>query len=135
MLELHLVRLIKAEPLCFYATLAASTYIRLGIEPNQGPSCNIARTKGLQGGWDPSLGRHLAAMPPGGHASTLGWCTPFSDLYDLMLSSAFQNSGRGHHAGFDIAPQGDQELACHGNDGDAPDAAFGAPDTLAEPNT
>ena len=27
----------------------------------QGPSCNIARAKGLQGRWDRSLGRHLAA--------------------------------------------------------------------------
>jgi hypothetical protein len=135
MLELHLVRWIKAEPPVFLCDARRINLYPVRIEPDQGPSCNIARTKGLQGGWDPSLGRRLAATPPGGHASTLGWCMPLSDLYDLMLSSAFQNRGRRHHAGFDIAPQGDQKLACHGNDGDAPDAAFGGPDTLAEPDT
>jgi len=59
-----------------YATLAASTYIRSGSSPNQGPSCNIARAEGLQGRWDPSLGRRVAATPPGGRASTLDWYVP-----------------------------------------------------------
>ena len=38
-----------------------------GSSPNQGPSCNIARAEGLQGRWDPSLGRRVAATPAGGH--------------------------------------------------------------------
>jgi hypothetical protein len=63
----------RRSPCRSYATLAASTYIRSGSSPNQGPSCNIARAEGLQGRWDPSLGRRLAATPPGGHASTLDW--------------------------------------------------------------
>ena len=56
----------------------------VGISPNQGPSCNIARAEGLQGRWDPSLGRRLAATPPGGHASTLDWYVPLVSLQDSM---------------------------------------------------
>ena len=42
----------KAEPVR-YATLAASTYIRSGQTPYQGPSCNSARAQGLQGRMGP----------------------------------------------------------------------------------
>ena len=64
--------------------------------------------KGLQGGWDPSLRRRLAATPPGGHASTLDWYVPLVSLQDSMFKSTFQNGGRRHHAGSKVAPQGDQ---------------------------
>jgi hypothetical protein len=74
----------RRSPCRSYATLAASTYIRPGSSPNQGPSCNIARAKGLQGRWDPSLGRRLAATPPGGHASTLDWYVPLVSPQDSM---------------------------------------------------
>ena len=64
--------------------------------------------KGLQGGWDPSLRRRLAATPPGGHASTLDWYVPLVSLQGSMFKSTFQHGGRWHHAGSKVAPQGDQ---------------------------
>jgi hypothetical protein len=36
--------------------------LRSGSSPNQGPSCNITRAEGLQGRWDPSLGRRFTSM-------------------------------------------------------------------------
>src|SRR6516162_8842048 len=36
----------RRSPNCRYATLAASTYIRSGLSPYQGPSCNVARAEG-----------------------------------------------------------------------------------------
>src|SRR5918994_7845559 len=38
-----------------------------------------------------------------------------------------------HNARLDVAPQGDQELACHSDDRDPPGAARQHPDPLAEP--
>ena len=38
-----------------------------------------------------------------------------------------------YDAGFDIAPQGDQQLPSHGDDGDPPRATLQCADTLAEP--
>src|SRR6202023_4004160 len=61
--------------------------------------------------------------------------------YSSYRSSGFhpllsvQNSARRHHAGLQIAPQGDQQLAGHRDDGDAPDATLAGPDTLSEPDT
>lgn len=45
--ELHLMGQIQGgAPYRSYATLAASTYIRSGSSPNQGPSYNVARAEG-----------------------------------------------------------------------------------------
>ena len=82
----------RRSPCRSYATLAASTYIRSGSSPNQGPSCNIARAKGLQGRRDPSLGRHLAATPPGGHASTLDWYVPLVSPQDSCINQPFRTA-------------------------------------------
>src|SRR6516162_1220032 len=59
------------------------------------PHATLRGQKGLQGGWDPSLGRRLAATPPGGHASTLEWYddrlgagSPAGRLYGECLADA-----------------------------------------------
>jgi hypothetical protein len=49
------------------------------------PHATLRGQKGLQGGWDPSLRRRLAATPPGGHASTLDWYVPLVSLQDSLL--------------------------------------------------
>src|SRR5271165_2148855 len=46
----------------------------------------------------------------------------------------FRTAPVGATPGFQVAPQGDQKLACYGNDGDALDAALAGPDTLAKPD-
>jgi hypothetical protein len=64
---------LRSDPrraLCVRAALAAPTYIRPGYNPSQGPSCAL-RGRGLQGGWDHSLPRHLSAMSRSSHTSTL----------------------------------------------------------------
>ena len=70
----------KAEPLSVIRPLAASTYIRPGHPPYQGPSCNGARARGLQGGWDPSTLRHIAA--------TLGYRSHIHLGIGMFLSSS-----------------------------------------------
>ena len=71
----------RRSPNCRYATLAASTYIRSGLSPYQGPSCNVARAQGLQGGWDPSLPRRMAALAHHGHSSTLDRYVALVDIH------------------------------------------------------
>src|SRR4029077_10160531 len=51
---------------------AASTYIRSGQAPYQGPSCNSARAQGSKGGWDHSVSRRLSAILNTDHTSNLG---------------------------------------------------------------
>src|ERR1700738_1418372 len=46
-----------------------------------------------------------------------------------------QSVARRHHTRLQIAPQSDQQLAGHRDDGDAPDATLEGPDTLLEPDT
>src|SRR6185437_14881358 len=49
------------------------------------------------------------------------------------LSSWQDASAGGHFAGFDVAPQRDQQLACHCHDHDLADAALGTAGAFVEP--
>src|SRR5208282_3154561 len=77
-----------------------------------------------------------SALP--GHTFALD-LTNSSSSIDYRLSrfagsSSLENGTLRYHAGLQVAPQGHQQLARQGHDGDAPDAALDGADPLAEPD-
>src|SRR5215213_411228 len=109
---------------------SASPYIRLGHSPDHNPACD---GHGLQGERDHSFLRHSSSQ--GTKAVALS-----SDI-TRSRSSASAQAGSGLHghigwqgAGFDIAPQQDQQLARQGYNRNASDPAGGRTHTAAEPD-
>jgi hypothetical protein len=141
-----LQRVPKAKPpYLIYATLAASAYIRSGLRPYQNPSCNIARVEGAPRRVGPIFKTACCSHVYSRSPSTLDRvCFIYFVIGELRsagcrrgcwLKSAPHDGTCRYQAGLQITPQGDQQLACHGHDRDAANAAFGSADALAKPDT
>ena len=85
-LELHLMRWIQGGAPC--DSMRRSPHQLISGRDRAQPRSLMQHCedgRGLQGGWDPSLRRRLAATPPGGHASTLDWYY-FSSVFTTPCS-------------------------------------------------
>src|SRR6202023_2152665 len=92
-LRFYLVHLIQGGALIEICGTRRINLYPVGItRPYQGPSCIVARAKGLQGGWDQSIRRRLAAMCPNGHSSTLDRHIPLIGLQDSIRSYQFRTA-------------------------------------------
>jgi hypothetical protein len=98
---------------------------------------HIARAeKGLQGGMGSILVTGVFSHGPSrSHVPPWNW-NPVSVPFVSFRRSSFrlQNGAFRHQAILEIAPERDQQLACDGDDSDAPDTALGASNALAEPD-
>src|SRR5882757_3783009 len=121
----------KASPLRACGTRRTNLY-PAGFNPFQNPSCAL-RGRGLQGGWDLSLPRHLSALARCRSHIHLGSRKLLLSVFGLR-SSPFEDGTSRHHAGFKITPERHQQLARQRHDGDAADAAFRGTDTRPEPD-
>ena len=114
-----------------YAALAASTYIRSGLCRTKVPHASLRGQRGSK-----EDGTHLldGVLQPCAQTVTH---PPWIGMFPLSVFRippvllSVQNGARRHHAALQIAPQGDQQLAGHRDDGDAPDATLAGPDTLS----
>src|SRR5258708_29390103 len=120
----------KASPLRACGTRRTNLY-PAGFNPFQNPSCAL-RGRGLQGGWDLSLPRHLSALARCRSHIHLGSHKLLLSVFGLR-SSPFEDGTSRHHASFKITPERHHQLARQRHDGDAADAAFPGTDTRPEP--
>jgi hypothetical protein len=93
------------------------------------------RGHGLQGGWDPSHSRRLAAKTANGRTSTLDRYVLLSSASVLAALHLLESSAGRHHTRFKVAPERNQQLARQRHNGDAPDPSFETANTLMEPDT
>src|SRR6266436_7770337 len=58
-----------------------------------------------------------------------------ADSRPAVGSAGLEHGAGWHQAGFEVAPQRHQELACERHNGNAPDSSLAIADALAEPDT
>src|SRR3981189_1382043 len=121
----------KASPLRACGTRRTNLY-PAGFNPFQNPSYAL-RGRGLQGGWDLSLPRHLSALARCRSHIHLGSRKLLLSVFGFRSSPLEDGTSR-HHASFKITPERHQQLARQRHDGDAADAAFRGTDTRPEPD-
>ena len=112
------------------------TLYPVGSNPYQNPSCILRGQKGGSKGDGIHLGngrfqpRSLTITRPTLELESVR--VPFVSF--RRSSFRLQNGAFGDQAVLEIAPERDQQLACDGDDRDAPDTALGASNPLAEPD-
>src|SRR5260370_7638624 len=111
----------KARPLRAWGSRRTNLY-PAGFNPFQNPSCAL-RGRGLQGGWDLSLPRHLSALARCRSHIHLGSHKLLLSVFGLR-SSPFEDGTSRHHASFNIPPHPHHHLPPHPPHAHPPDSTF-----------